>query len=97
MCGREGPESPELPLRELPGCLPRIVPGEIKVPPSDGREMAKRLVVGPEAAKRFFEFLTVPIRNKNTRIAYSLLRTMCLDGAEESPSIRRCLGERQMN
>ncbi len=26
--------------------------------------------VGPEAAKRFFEFFTVPIRNKNTRIAY---------------------------
>jgi site-specific recombinase XerD len=25
---------------------------------------------GPEAAKRFFEFFTVPIRNKNTRIAY---------------------------
>ena len=26
--------------------------------------------VGPEAAKRFFEFFTVPIRNKNTRMAY---------------------------
>src|ERR1700736_6738474 len=26
--------------------------------------------VGPEAAKRFFEFFTVPIRNKNTRFAY---------------------------
>jgi hypothetical protein len=26
--------------------------------------------VGPEAAKRFFEFFTVPIRNKNTRVAY---------------------------
>lgn len=26
--------------------------------------------VGPEAAKRFFEFFTVPIRNQNTRIAY---------------------------
>jgi len=26
--------------------------------------------VGPEAAKRFFEFFTVPIRNKHTRIAY---------------------------
>src|SRR5258708_13095070 len=26
--------------------------------------------VGPEATKRFFEFFTVPIRNKNTRIAY---------------------------
>jgi hypothetical protein len=26
--------------------------------------------VGPEATKRFFEFLTVPFRNKNTRIAY---------------------------
>src|ERR1700730_18150462 len=26
--------------------------------------------VGPEATKRFFEFLTVPVRNKNTRIAY---------------------------
>jgi site-specific recombinase XerD len=25
---------------------------------------------GPEATKRFFEFFTVPIRNKNTRIAY---------------------------
>ena len=25
---------------------------------------------GPEAAKRFFEFFTVPIRNQNTRIAY---------------------------
>jgi hypothetical protein len=45
VCGREGPESPELPLREPPGCLPRVVPGEIKVLPSDGREMAKRLVV----------------------------------------------------
>jgi hypothetical protein len=44
VCGREGPESPELPLREPPGCLPRVVPGEIKVLPSDGREMAKRLV-----------------------------------------------------
>src|SRR3984957_737995 len=26
--------------------------------------------VGPEATKRFFEFFTVPIRNKNTRTAY---------------------------
>src|SRR6516162_5827831 len=26
--------------------------------------------VGPEATKRFFEFFTVPIRNKNTRVAY---------------------------
>jgi site-specific recombinase XerD len=26
--------------------------------------------VGPEATKRFFEFFTVPIRNKNTRSAY---------------------------
>jgi integrase/recombinase XerD len=26
--------------------------------------------VGPEATKRFFEFFTVPVRNKNTRIAY---------------------------
>jgi integrase/recombinase XerD len=26
--------------------------------------------IGPEATKRFFEFFTVPIRNKNTRIAY---------------------------
>jgi hypothetical protein len=26
--------------------------------------------VGSEAAKRFFEFFTVPIRNKNTRAAY---------------------------
>ncbi len=26
--------------------------------------------VGPEATKRFFEFFTVPIRNKNTRAAY---------------------------
>ena len=26
--------------------------------------------VGLEATKRFFEFFTVPIRNKNTRIAY---------------------------
>src|SRR5258708_17855070 len=26
--------------------------------------------VGPEATKRFFDFCTVPIRNKNTRIAY---------------------------
>lgn len=26
--------------------------------------------VGPDATKRFFEFFTVPIRNKNTRIAY---------------------------
>src|SRR5260221_13139801 len=26
--------------------------------------------VGPEATKKFFEFLTVPIRDKNTRIAY---------------------------
>jgi site-specific recombinase XerD len=26
--------------------------------------------VGPEATKRFFEFFTVPIRNKHTRIAY---------------------------
>jgi hypothetical protein len=26
--------------------------------------------VGPEATKRFFEFFTVPIRNRNTRIAY---------------------------
>jgi site-specific recombinase XerD len=25
---------------------------------------------GPEATKRYFEFFTVPIRNKNTRIAY---------------------------
>jgi len=30
---------------EPPGCLPRVVPGEIKVLPSDGRGMAKRLVV----------------------------------------------------
>src|ERR1700730_14689662 len=26
--------------------------------------------VGPDASKRFFEFFTVPIRNKNTRVAY---------------------------
>jgi len=26
--------------------------------------------VGPEAVKRFFEFFTVPIRNRNTRAAY---------------------------
>ena len=26
--------------------------------------------VGPEATKRFFEFFTVPIRNRNTRVAY---------------------------
>ena len=26
--------------------------------------------VGPEATKRFFEFFSVPIGNKNTRIAY---------------------------
>jgi hypothetical protein len=26
--------------------------------------------VGSEATKRFFEFLTVPFRNKNTRMAY---------------------------
>jgi integrase/recombinase XerD len=26
--------------------------------------------VGPEATKRFFEFFHVPIRNKNTRMAY---------------------------
>jgi hypothetical protein len=26
--------------------------------------------VGPEATKRFFEFFTVPIRNRNTRMAY---------------------------
>jgi site-specific recombinase XerD len=26
--------------------------------------------VGPEATKRFFEFFSVPIRNKNTRVAY---------------------------
>jgi hypothetical protein len=45
VCCREGPESPELPLHEPPSCLPRVVPGEIKVLPSDGREMAKRLVV----------------------------------------------------
>ena len=45
MCCRERPKNPELPLREPPGCLPRVVPGEIKVLPSDGREMAKRLVV----------------------------------------------------
>jgi hypothetical protein len=26
--------------------------------------------IGPEATKRYLEFFTVPIRNKNTRIAY---------------------------
>jgi hypothetical protein len=26
--------------------------------------------IGPEATKRYFEFFTVPVRNKNTRIAY---------------------------
>jgi hypothetical protein len=26
--------------------------------------------IGPEATKRYFEFFTVPIRNKNTRVAY---------------------------
>src|SRR3984885_11383598 len=26
--------------------------------------------IGPEATKRYFEFFTVPIRNKNTRLAY---------------------------
>jgi hypothetical protein len=26
--------------------------------------------IGPEATKRYVEFFTVPIRNKNTRIAY---------------------------
>jgi hypothetical protein len=26
--------------------------------------------IGPEATKRYFEFFSVPIRNKNTRIAY---------------------------
>ena len=34
------------------------------------RNRARCSRVGLEATKRFFEFFTVPIRNKNTRIAY---------------------------
>ena len=38
--------------------------------------------VGPEATKRFFEFFTVPIRNKNTRAAYYQAIGQFLDWCE---------------
>src|SRR6202045_2178201 len=40
--------------------------------------------VGPEATKRFFEFFTVPIRNKNTRIAYYQAIGQFLDWCERA-------------
>jgi integrase/recombinase XerD len=43
----------------------------IAVRPSEGFQVPALVAnVGPEASKRFFEFFTVPIRNKNTRVAY---------------------------
>ena len=42
MCAAaNGPKSLNVPLREPPGCLPRVVPGEIKVLPSDGGEIGE--------------------------------------------------------
>jgi len=40
--------------------------------------------VGPEATKRFFEFFSVPIRNRNTRIAYYLAIGQFLDWCERA-------------
>jgi site-specific recombinase XerD len=40
--------------------------------------------VGPEATKRFFEFFTVPIRNKNTRIAYYQAISQFLDWCQRA-------------
>jgi site-specific recombinase XerD len=40
--------------------------------------------VGPEATKRFFEFFTVPIRNKNTRMAYYQAIGQFLDWCERA-------------
>src|ERR1700751_5337017 len=43
----------------------------IAIRPSEGFQVPALVAdVGPEATKRFFEFFTVPIRNKNTRTAY---------------------------
>jgi site-specific recombinase XerD len=40
--------------------------------------------VGPEATKRFFEFFTVPIRNKNARMAYYQAIGQFLDWCERA-------------
>jgi integrase/recombinase XerD len=40
--------------------------------------------IGPEATKRYFEFFTVPIRNKNTRIAYYHAIGQFLDWCQRS-------------
>ena len=43
----------------------------IALRPADGFQVPALIAdLGPEATKRFFEFFTVPIRNRNTRIAY---------------------------
>jgi hypothetical protein len=43
----------------------------IELRPAEGFQVPALIAdVGPEAPKRFFEFFTVPIRNRNTRIAY---------------------------
>jgi site-specific recombinase XerD len=43
----------------------------ITLRPAEGFQVPALVAnVGPEASKRFFEFFTVPIRNKNTRVAY---------------------------
>ena len=40
--------------------------------------------IGPEATKRYFEFFTVPIRNKNTRMAYCHAIGQFLDRCERA-------------
>ena len=94
MCCREGPESPEFPLREPPGCLPRVVLGEIGVLPSDGRGMA---LIAPNANKaRGIVRAAAYIANSNDASVGTdsagrrFLLTDLTDDPLETNSYRRC-------
>jgi hypothetical protein len=52
--------------------------------------------VGPEATKRFFEFFTVPIRNKNTHIAYYHAIAEFLDWCQRADSATSRMSNRFM-
>jgi Phage integrase, N-terminal SAM-like domain len=55
----------------------------IAIRPAEGFQVPALVAdVGPKATKRFFEFFTVPIRNKNTRTAYYHAIRQFLDWCE---------------
>jgi hypothetical protein len=52
----------------------------IALRPAEGFQVPALIArVGPEATKLFFEFFTVPIRNRNTRMAYHHAISQFLD------------------